>query len=124
MDDRRLLHQINWENHTIEIEGKTYELKETEFPTIDPNDVYSLSTEEDEIMEELCMAFVNSRRLNDHIRFLYKKGGMYKTFNGNLLYHGCIPLDNEGNFEGICIDGRMYKCRAYLEYADKTSRRA
>ncbi len=124
MEDRRLLHQIDWENHTITLEGKTYELREKEFPTIDRNDVYRLSDEEEKIMEELCMAFVNSSRLNAHIRFLYKKGSMYKSFNGNLLYHGCIPLDEEGNFEGICIDGRMYKGRAYLEYADKTSRRA
>ncbi len=125
MDDRRLLHRIDWEQHTIELEGKVYELTETEFPTIDKeHDVYSLSAEEEEIMDELCMAFMNSGRLHEHIQFLYKKGSMYKTYNGNLLYHGCIPLDEEGNFEGICIGDRMYKGRAYLDYADKTSRRA
>ncbi len=124
MADRMLLHRVNWENHTIELEGKTYEMTETVFPTIDTDHVYDLSEEEAAIMEELCMAFMNSGRLNEHIQFLYKKGGMYKTFNGNLLYHGCIPLDAEGNFEGICIDGRMYKGRAYLDYAEKTCRRA
>lgn len=124
MDDRRLLHRINWDNHTIELEGNVYELTETEFPTVDRNDAYRLSDEEEEIMDELCMAFMNSGRLHEHIEFLYKKGGMYKTFNGNLLYHGCIPLDEEGNFEGICIDGKMYKGRAYLDYAEKASRRA
>lgn len=124
MDDRRLLHQIDWTQHTIMLDKNRYELTEHQFPTIDQNDVYRLSAEEKEIIEELRMAFINSRRLNQHIRFLYEKGSMYKSFNGNLLYHGCIPLDEEGNFEGICIDGRMYKGRAYLEYADKTSRRA
>lgn len=132
MEGRRLLHKIDWEHHTIELEadaGQTgvFALTEKEFPTVQKNhteDIYQLCAEEAEIMEELRMAFVNSRRLNEHIRFLYEKGSMYKTFNGNLLYHGCIPLDKEGNFEGICIDGRMYKGRAYLEYAEKASRRA
>lgn len=124
MDDRRLLHRIDWEHHTIELNGTVYELNETDFPTINQKDVYQLSSDEEEIIDELCMTFVNSTRLNDHIRFIYQKGSMYKSFNGNLLYHGCIPLDNEGNFEGICIDGRMYKGRAYLDYADRTSRRA
>lgn len=124
MDGRRLLHQVDWENHTIELDGKTYELNETDFPTVDPNDAYRLTEEEEAIMEELCMEFVNSERLNKHIKFLYKKGSMYKSYNGNLLYHGCIPLDDEGNFEGICIGQRTYKGRAYLDYADQTSRRA
>lgn len=124
MDDRKLLHRINWEQHTIELEGHIYELTETDFPTVDPADAYRLTAEEEAIIDELCMEFVNSSRLSEHIHFLYKKGSMYKTYNGNLLYHGCIPLDDEGNFEGICIDGRMYKGRAYLDYADKTSRRA
>ncbi len=124
MDDRKLLHRINWKQHTIELEGHIYELTETDFPTVDPADAYRLTAEEEAIIDELCMEFVNSSRLSEHIHFLYKKGSMYKTYNGNLLYHGCIPLDDEGNFEGICIDGRMYKGRAYLDYADKTSRRA
>ena len=124
MDDRRLLHQIDWDHHTITIDGNIYQLTETAFPTVDRNDPYRLTEEEEAIISELCMEFVNSSRLNEHIRFLYKKGSMYKNYNGNLLYHGCIPLDEEGNFEGICIDGRTYKGRAYLDYADKTSRRA
>ncbi|MCI8489811.1 MAG: fructose-1,6-bisphosphatase [Lachnospiraceae bacterium] len=124
MDDRRLLHRIDWEHGTIELDGTSYELKEQNFPTVDPNDAYRLSEEEEEIIEELCMAFINSSRLNEHIRFLYNKGSMYKICNGNLLYHGCVPLDSEGNFEGICIDGKMYKGKEYLNYADKTSRRA
>ncbi len=131
MEDRRLLHRINWENGTIELEGKIYPVKtafgndmKREFPTVDRNDVYRLSEEEEEIMEELCMAFQNSSRLNEHVRFLYKKGSMYKKYNGNLLYHGCVPLDSEGNFEGIWIDDRIHKGKEYLDYADKTSRRA
>lgn len=124
MDDRRLLHKIDWENGTIALEGKTYELNQREFPTVDRKDPYRLTKEEEEIVDELCMAFANSSRLGRHISFLYKNGGMYKNFNGNLLYHGCVPLDDEGNFEGICIDGNMYKGKAYLDYADRTSRRA
>lgn len=124
MEERRLLHLIQWEEGAIELEGKRYELTEKEFPSVCRDDPYRLMPEEEEIMDELCLAFVNSRRLNQHIRFLYKKGSMYKNYNGNLLYHGCVPLDAEGNFEGICIDGRIYKGKEYLDYADKTSRRA
>lgn len=124
MDDRRLLHHIDWEKNTVEIDGRMYELTESNFPTVDRENVYQLSPEEEDIIEELRMAFKNSRRLQEHIQFLYKNGSMYKNYNNNLLYHGCIPLDAEGNFEGICIDNRMYKGKAYLDYADKTSRRA
>lgn len=124
MEDRRLLHRIDWSNGTINLEGKTYELKEREFPTVDRDEVYRLSMEEEDIMEELCMAFMHSERLHQHVRFLYKKGSMYKKFNGNLLYHGCIPLDSEGNFKDICIGGKIYQGKSYLDYADKVSRRA
>lgn len=75
-------------------------------------------------MEGLQMAFVNSIRLRQHIDFLYKKGSMYRIFNDNLLYHGCVPLDESGNFDGVVFGKRCYRGREYLDYAEHVARRA
>lgn len=124
MQDRMLLHKIDIESGTIEIEGKVYTLNDTDFPTINKESPYELSREETEIMEELKAAFSNSKRLRAHIEFLYKKGNMYLKHNNNLLYHGCVPLDESGNFEGVEIGGKIYKGRNYMDYAEKIARRA
>lgn len=124
MADRLLFHTIDYEKGTVVSEGVEYALKDTFFPTVDREDAYKLTEEEDKLVRELEFAFVNSQRLHRHISFLYEKGSMYKCYNENLLYHGCIPLDEEGNFQGIRIDGTTYKGRAYLDYAEKIARRA
>lgn len=124
MEDRKLLHRIDWDKQTIELDGKQYMLTEKDFPTINREDAYRLSQEETEIIEELCMAFTNSAHLKQHVDFLYSKGSMYRNYNGNLLFHGCIPLDDSGNFQGIMINGHIYKGKSYLDYADKAVRRA
>ena len=94
------------------------------FPTLKMEDVYALSEEEQAVMDELKTAFLNSVRLQAHISFLYEKGSMYRIYNGNLLYHGCIPMDEAGNFEGVQMEGETYQGKSYLDYADKTARRA
>lgn len=124
MEDRRLLHKIDWEAGSIAIDGRKYMLTERYFPTIDPQNPYQLSKKEEEIMDELCSAFVNSSRLQQQMKFLFENGSMYKKFNGNLLFHGCVPLDEAGNFQGICIDGQTYQGKSYLNYAEKIARRA
>ena len=106
-----------------------YVIKEEAFPTVnfdsgDIEDVYQLSEEEDQVMEGLRMAFVNSIRLRQHIDFLYQKGSMYRIFNGNLLYHGCVPLDESGNLEGVAFGKKRYHGREYLDYAERIARRA
>ena len=99
------------------------------FPTVSfaaesVEEVYQLTEEEENVMEGLQMAFVNSIRLRQHIDFLYKKGSMYRIFNDNLLYHGCVPLDESGNFDGVVFGKRCYRGREYLDYAEHVARRA
>ena len=122
MNDRLLMGRINKEAGTIELDGKEYPLNVPELPTLDPKTPYSFSPEEHSIINDLKNAFLNSSRLRKHVRFLLEKGGMYLCHNGNLLYHGCIPLDEDGNFFGVNLFGRLYKGRALLDLADSTVR--
>ena len=129
MTDKLLLHKVNVEKQTVEIDGTEYAIKEEAFPTVnfdsgDMEDIYQLSEEEEQVMEGIRMAFVNSIRLRQHIDFLYQKGSMYRIFNGNLLYHGCVPLDESGNLEGVAFSKKRYHGREYLDYAERIARRA
>lgn len=129
MTDKLLLHKVNVEKQTVEIDGTEHAIKEEAFPTVnfdsgDIEDVYQLSEEEEQVMEGLRMAFVNSIRLRQHIDFLYQRGSMYRIFNGNLLYHGCVPLDESGNLEGVAFGKKRYHGREYLDYAERIARRA
>ena len=129
MTDKLLLHKVNVEKQTVEIDGTEYAIKEEAFSTVnfdsgDMEDIYQLSEEEEQVMEGLRMAFVNSIRLRQHIDFLYQKGSMYRIFNGNLLYHGCVPLDESGNLEGVAFGKKRYHGREYLDYAERIARRA
>ncbi len=124
MEDRLLLHKIDLEKGTIQNDRGIYNLNDNFFPTLDMDNPYKLSHEEKEIMDEFYHAFTNSHRLNKHIKFLYDKGSMYLVHNDNLLYHGCIPMDDDGNFEGVEIGGNIYKGKKYLDYADRVARRA
>lgn len=129
MTDKLLLHKVNVEKQTVEIDGTEYAIKEEAFPTVnfdsgDMEDIYQLSEEEEQVMEGLRMAFVNSIRLRQHIDFLYQRGSMYRIFNGNLLYHGCVSLDESGNLEGVAFSKKRYHGREYLDYAERIARRA
>ena len=108
MEDRRLLHQMDLEKGTVVIEGVTYPLKDKCFPTIDPKNPYQLTAEENDVVERLKTAFVNCERLQKHVRFLLTKGSLYKVYNGNLLYHGCVPLNEDGTFTEVDIYGEKY----------------
>ena len=124
MDDRLLLDKIDFENGTIRINGKVYELLDKNFPTIDPANPYALSAEEQEVMGKLGNSIKNSQRLQNHIEFLFLHGSMYLTFNANLLYHGCIPLDEDGNFAKFEIDGSPYSGKALCDNFDRVVRKA
>lgn len=129
MTDKLLLHQVNVQNHTVCIAGTDYEICEETFPTVsfdpsNPEVSYELTAEEKQVMEGLRMAFVGSVRLRQHMDFLYQKGSMYRIFNGNLLFHGCVPLDESGNLEGVVFHQKRYRGRDYLDYAERISRRA
>ena len=115
MEDRALLHRIDYEKGTITLDGREYELLDTNFPTIDPADPYAFNAEEQEIMERLEKAFVNCEKLRRHMRFLLTKGGLYKVYNNNLLYHGSVPLTPEGELKEVEVYGRSYKGKALYD---------
>ena len=123
MDERRLLDKIDFDKGTVTIEGKEYVMKRTDFPTVDKLQPYELTKEEADVIFDLRQSFLNSEKLHHHVRFLCQKGSMYKCYNDNLMYHGCIPLDEQGNFEGIEIGDKIYKGKAYLDYADRVIRK-
>ena len=124
MDDRLLLDRIDYENKTIDIGGKEYPLKDADFPTVDPKDPYRLTDEESHVIDQLTDSFRHSEKLQKHIRFLYSKGGLYKIHNGNLLFHGCIPMKKDGELLTFTIGGKERKGREFLDYAEKTARKA
>jgi len=124
MDDRLLLNKVNYEKGTVNINGKNYELNDKNFPTIDPKDPYRLTEEEREIMYRLKESFKNSETLQTHINFLYSKGSLYKCFNSNLLFHGCIPMDTNGEFSEIEMYGKKLKGREYLDYIESLVNKA
>lgn len=117
MKDRLLLEKINYEEGTIDLYGKTYKLKDTHFPTINPKNPYELIPEEIELIEKLCESFINSEKLQKHVSFLFAKGSLYLKCNSNLLYHGCIPLNDDGSFRKVRIgaSGKEYSGKAYLD---------
>ena len=120
MDDRLLLDKMNLKRGNVIVEGKKYKLNDTNFPTIDPKDPYKLSEEEEKIMERLCESFEHSQKLNDHIKFLYQKGELYTIFNSNLLFHACIPLDENGDFKEVEFLGQTVKGKEYLDLINET----
>lgn len=122
MDDRLLLDKINYRKGTVIVEGKEYKMLDTNFPTVNKKDPYKLSPEEKDIVDRLRTAFLESERLQKHIRFLYSKGSLYKICNSNLLFHGCIPLDEDGNFANVRVLGKEYKGRKLLDVLDKYAR--
>ena len=128
MEDKLLLHKVDVKRQVVEIGGKEYKIKKEEFPTVSfaaesVEEVYQLTEEEENVMEGLQMAFVNSIRLRQHIDFLYKKGSMYRIFNDNLLYHGCVPLNEDGSFTKVNIYGTEYAGKALYDVLESYARK-
>ncbi|RGT71844.1 fructose-bisphosphatase class III [Mediterraneibacter massiliensis] len=123
LEKRALLDKIDYEKGTIVLEGKEYALLDTNFPTIDPKDPYALSAEEEEIMERLEQAFTGCEKLQDHMRFLLTKGGLYKVYNNNLLYHGCVPLNEDGSMKEVELFGKKYKGKKLYDVLDSYIRK-
>ena len=123
MEDRLLLDKIDLEKGTVLVEGKEYPLKDTEFPTIDWEKPYELSADEAEVMERLTMAFVNCEKLQKHIRFLYTQGSLYKVYNGNLLYHGCMPMNEDGTFTKVNVYGKEYAGKELYDVLESYARK-
>ena len=116
LEHRLLLDKIDYTKGEVEIDGKCYKLNDANFPTIDPNDPYKLSDGEAELMRTLRLSFIHSQVLLKHIQFLYSHGSIYKIVNGNLLYHGCIPMDDAGNFIPMTTIDGSFKGKELMDY--------
>lgn len=120
---RNFLDKINYEEGTITIGGKIYQLLDDYFPTIDPKNPYQLSAEEEEIMNRLVKAFQSCEKLQRHMRFLLNKGSLYKIYNSNLLYHGCVPLNDDGSLRKVKIYGKSYQGRTLYDVMESYVRK-
>lgn len=118
MEDRLHIANINFEKGTVAIRGKDYQMTDMNLPTVDPKDPLKLTKEEEELMHTLCMCFRHSVMLHKHIRFVYSHGAMYKCCNGNLLYHGCIPMKENGEFDEMSINGIIYSGKRMLDFIE------
>lgn len=124
MNDRLLLQKIDLEKGLVEIEGKVWNMAYTDFPTLEPRRPEVLTDEEQEVVDDFVMSFKDSMRLREQVGFLYRRGSMYKVCNGNVLFHGCVPMREDGTFEKILCNGEYLSGRAYLDYCEKRAREA
>jgi fructose-1,6-bisphosphatase-3 len=124
LENRLLLNKIDYENGTIELRDGVYPLRDSYFPTIDPSDPYKLTEDEKNMLSALEASFLQSEKLQEHIRYMYSHGSLYTCVNGNLLYHGCIPLDENGEFEKCTVNGVTASGKAYMDYLDSQVRKA
>ncbi len=124
VDARILLDKIDFEKGTVRIKGKDYPLRDTNFPTVDPKNPFEFTEDEHDLMERMAASFTSSKRLHSHIEFLITHGSLYKVFNNNLLYHGCIPMTEDGEFAKVDVgDGIKKSGKEYFDYIDKEVRR-
>lgn len=124
MDDRRLLHRIDFKTGTLDIDGTSYELTDTNFPTVDPADPYRLSVEEAELVEKLRHSFAVSDKLASHMKLLLSHGSMYGVYNANLLFHASLPLNADGTFREVPIGTGRYRGRAMMDKTEAVMRAA
>ena len=124
MDDRLLMDKIDYENQSITIGDVTYHLDDCDLPTVDPANPYELTAEELSVIDQLAESFRQSEKLQRHIRFLYSKGSLYKIHNGNLLFHGAIPMTEDKELTEIAIGGKVRKGKEFMDFADKCARQA
>ena len=115
MADRLLLDKINLQSGTITLDQKEYPLKDTHFPTLHPDHPDELTRQEWEVVHKLRTSFIRSERLQKHIRFLFAKGSMYKVYNSNLLFHGCILLEEDGSFKQYRFADQLLSGKAYID---------
>ncbi len=123
MEDRLLLDKIHYDRKTVTLEGREYALKDVDFPTVDPEHPYELTEEEALVCVRLQQAFMKCEKLQKHVRFLYAKGSLYKIYNGNLLYHGCVPLNQDGSFMEVEVYGKKYSGKALYDILEYYARR-
>ena len=122
MENRILLNKINYINNTIRIDGADYPLLDSDFPTVDRKNPLELTKEERAVLDYLVMAFEKSERLQRHVDFLFENGDLYKNYNSNLLFHGCVPLNADGSFMDFEFDGKIMHGKELMDYFEKNAR--
>ncbi len=123
IEDFKIFDELNLKEGTLRLKnGETYHLRFSDMPTVDPSKPYELSPEEQEVIDDLVSSFTTSVRLMEHIQFLFTKGDMYKCYNGNLLYHGCVPLDEQGNLLKIRCNDRYLSGKEYFDFCQNKIR--
>lgn len=124
MDDRILLDRVDFVNGVFRCEGKEYEMYDTYFPTIDPNDPTKLSEGEEEIVNKMRRSFRQSEKLRKHIQCVYTHGSLYLVTNSNLLFHASVPLNENGTLKEITILGKKYKGKSFFDKVESLVRMA
>lgn len=119
MQGRNLLKAVDFSDYTVKIKNKVHKLKDKHFPTIDTDNPLELSVGETELMTVLANSFMHSERLHKHIKYMLARGSMYKVHNGNLLFHGCIPMDKNGELQYVNINGDYYCGKDLLDKLDE-----
>ncbi len=119
MEDRLLLEKVDYENNEVTIHGNVYPLDNVCFATINPDQPDELLEEEKQVIDKLLFSVQHSEKLARHMNFLMKKGSLYLKYNGNLLIHGCIPLDEKGDMEKMEIEGKSYAGRELLDVFER-----
>ncbi len=122
MDNRLLLDKIDCDRAVVRIGDHDFDLIDNDFPTLDPDDPYALTSREQQLMDRLALSFQTSSALQKHVRFLYSNGGMYRVYNNNLLYHGCISLNPDGSFTELVIHGQAYSGKSYMDRVERLAR--
>lgn len=122
MEDRLLLPKIDYARGVITLNGVEYSLLDTFFPTIDPKDPEALTPEEQAVVDRLALSFAASKKLQQHTRFLFSIGSLYRVHDGNLLYHGCIAMNDDGSFRAFNVDGKSFTGKAFLDRVDRLAR--
>lgn len=122
MEDRQLLGAVDFDRATVLIRGEEHPMTDCRFPTVDPADPYRLTPEEEELVHALQLSFINCEKLQRHIRLLYAKGSLYLVLNSNLMYHASIPMNPDGTFRRVTIDGKPYAGKELLDRIDRLAR--
>jgi fructose-1,6-bisphosphatase-3 len=122
LEDRLLLDKIDFAQGTVKTGNRVFPLRDKRFPTVAPDDPYALTPAEHHVVARLQSAFLNSEKLQRHARFLFAKGTIYKTCNGNLLYHGCLPMNADGTFKSLRLNHEVYAGKALMEQMHRLAR--
>lgn len=123
MDDRLILDKIDFEKGTVHLEGRDIVLKDALYPTVDPNAPYELNEDEQQLVNTLSLSFSQCVKLKRHAELLLSNGSLYLTYNGNLMFHGCVPLNEDGSLKEVTLYGKTYKGKSFYDALDACVRR-